>query len=844
MPKLVKKSKLEKNDNTEKETKLLIPRKYQTLIALAVVLIVFMVYYAPMYFGNETFSSGDIVTAKSARTYIDNEHEEFTLWYPYIFGGMPGYALTVGYKWFNLMYVGFTTVKVAFASLFSVDYAIWSFYLLILAITSYFLILYLTDNKLISLFGSLSTAFSTGIVLFLMIGHVTKLTALCFFPLLLLIVLKFEKKIKLLDIALLIIALQLSFQGWHVQIIFYMLLSILIYYLFNIVYSLIKKENNALKQFIKSGLVFLGAFVVALLIQSDNLTQIYAYNEYSTRGTKSITETNAGESAKSESDFYQYATNWSFPLEDLGTFIVPSFMGFGKSIYNGPLNNYQPVMVNTYFGQIPLTENPMYMGIIVLFLALFGIFANYKKRFVQYLALLSVFSLLVSFGRYFSPMFDLMFYNFPFFDKFRAPIMTLIIIQLSLPVLAALGLKSIIDFIRTKDESVKKVILYAAGAFTLLLLVSFLANSGLKDWFVGRVNEFAAANPRMSQQFRALSDYMGDMFVGDMQFAFGLCAVVFWLAYAFVIKKLPQTVFLIAVVVLSFTDLARVNKRFEEYHTDQKSEAVFVEPGYITAIKKINNDQPFRILNLKQDGSLGSFNQNSNFNSHFLIQDLYGYSAIKPRSYQDYMDVVGPTNQTMWRMLNVKYIILDQQTNIPFLRPIYNDGKTFLYEFTDVLPRAYFVDSLVAAKPVDILNAVKNNSFDPGQKAFVYDNPVNIEVPDSGASVSVTKYLDEEIDLDVVATGNNLLFLGDTYYPKGWSAYIDGNETKILRLNHGFRGIVVPKGEHKIEFIYKPTSFLISKYLALVLSSITIIGLVLGFYMERKKKAVKEALDT
>ena len=842
MAKSVKKTKSEHN-NAEKQYKLLIPAKYQTLVALAVVLLVFMVYYSPMYFENQTFSSGDIITAQSARTYIDNEHDDFTLWYPYIFCGMPGYALTVGYKWFNLMYVGFTTVKVAFASLFSVDYAVWSFYLLILAITSYFLILYLTDNKLIALFGGLSTAFSTGIVLFLMIGHVTKLTALCFFPLLLLMVLKFEKKIKLLDVAILTVAMQLAFQGWHVQIIFYMLLSFLVYYIFNVVYALVKKENNAAMQFIKSGFVFLGAFIVALLIQSDNLTQIYEYNEYSTRGTKSITETDAGESAKSESDFYNYATNWSFPLEDMGTFIVPSFMGFGKSVYNGPLNNYQPVMINTYFGKIPLTENPMYMGVIVLFLALFGIFANYKKRFVQYLALLSVFSLLLAFGKYFSPVFDLMFYNFPFFDKFRAPIMALIIIQLSLPILAAFGLKSIIDAVKTKDESLKRIILYTAGAFTLLLVVSFVANSGLKDWFASRVNEFAAANPRMSQQFRALSDYMGDMFVGDMQFAFGICAVVFWLAYAFVIKKVPQIVFLVVVVVLSFSDLARVNKRFEEYHTDQKAESLFVEPGYIKAIKKIGDDQPFRILNLKQDGTLGSFNQNSNFNSHFLIQDLYGYSAVKPRSYQDYMDVVGPTNQTMWRMLNVKYIILEQQINMPTLRLLFNEGKTFLYEFTNALPRAYFVDSLAAAKPIDILNAVKNNSFDPKQKAFVYDNPAKIDVPDSGASVTVTKYLDEKIDLDATATGNNLLFLGDTYYPNGWHAYIDGNETDILRLNHGFRGIIVPKGEHKIEFIYKPTSFVVSKYLALGLSSLILIGLIFGLYMEKKKKTGEEVLE-
>ncbi len=835
MAKVVKKPSKETDLTGKSKTIFNIPVKYQTLMALAVIVVVFMIYYAPMYFGNETFHSGDIITSESARSYLDNEHEEYTLWYPYIFCGMPGYALTVDFKWFNMMYVGFTAVKRVVASMLSTDYAIWSFYLLILAFTSYFLISYLTKNKLIALFGSLSTAFTTGIILFLMIGHVTKLTALCFFPLILLMLLKFEKKITIKDIAILIIAIQLSLQGFHVQIIFYMVFAIAIYYIYNIIRSLIEKRNDTLKQFIKSGLIFTGALLIAVLIQSDNFTQIWEYNEYSTRGTKSILETTNVESSKSDSDFYQYATNWSFPPEDLGTFLVPSFMGFGKSIYNGPLTNNQPYMVNTYFGEIPLTENPMYMGVIVLFLAMFGIFANYKNRFVQFLVLTSLLSLLLAFGRYFSPVFDLMFYYFPFFDKFRAPIMSLVLIQLCLPILAAFGIKSILEIIKSNDTRLKKTIYYSAITFTALLVISFLLNGVIKDWFSGRVNEFAATNQQMAQQFRALSGYISDMFARDLHVSLGLCAIVFWLAYAFIIKKIPAAAFLIAVIVLSFTDLARVNKRFEEYIPAQSKEGLFVEPSYITAIKNQNNEEPFRILNLKQDGSLGSFNSNSNFNAHFLVHDFYGYSAIKPRSYQDYMDVVGPANQTLWRMLNIKYIVLDQQTNVPFLIPVHSENKTFLYEFTGALPRAYFVDSLATAPALEILNMVKSNSFDPGSKAFVYDNPVNIDRPDSTAKVRITKYLDERIEMDVYASGNNLLFLGDTYYPNGWQAFVDGQETEILRVNHGFRGIVVPEGEHRIEFVYLPKSFVISKYTALFLSSAVVVLLVLGVFIERKK---------
>ena len=198
MTKQTKPQKKETTNAKEENGKSIIPVKYHTPLILLAIFAVFMIYYAPMYFEGQTFQAGDIITSQSARSYINDEHEDFTLWYPYIFCGMPGYALTVDFKWFNLMYVGFTAVKSVFASFVSTDYAVWSLYLLIL---------HLTKNKLISLFGSLSTAFTTGIVLFLMIGHVTKLTALSFFPLILLMILRFEKKITLKDIAILVIAI-------------------------------------------------------------------------------------------------------------------------------------------------------------------------------------------------------------------------------------------------------------------------------------------------------------------------------------------------------------------------------------------------------------------------------------------------------------------------------------------------------------------------------------------------------------------------------------------------------------------------------------------------------------
>ena len=206
------------------------------------------------------------------------------------------------------------------------------------------------------------------------------------------------------------------------------------------------------------------------------------------------------------------------------------------------------------------------------------------------------------------------------------------------------------------------------------------------------------------------------------------------------------------------------------------------------------------ILNLKQDGSLGSFNQNSNFNAYFLLEDFYGYSGIKPRTYQDIMDVVGPANPTLWRMLGVKYLVADQPVQIAGLSPIYNGEKTIVNRNDNSLPRAYFVNKVEMKTNLEVLNLIKANSFDPKEIAYVHTKNLTVDKPDSTAYSKILKYTDEKLQLDVYASGNNFMFFGSTFFsgeadyklfkiPTGWKAFVDDKETEIYQTNHGFMGI-------------------------------------------------------
>jgi hypothetical protein len=792
----------------------------------------------PLYFGGKTLQSGDIIATKAMNSYLEIEREGYTLWNPLIFTGMPAYTIAVDFKWFNLIYVVITTVRNIFTSFFEIEYTQWTFYLILLSFTMFLLMKHLTKNTLISLFSALSVSFSTGIIVFLFIGHVTKLTSLCMFPLIFLLLLRLQNKITLLDILLLIISLQLLLLGFHVQIIFYTFFAVAIYFIYFFVRSIIKKESELRNNILKSSGIFIGATIIAVLMQSDNVTQIYEYTPYSTRGTEGILEKTKQETVKAESDYYEYHTNWSFSPEEIATFIVPSFYGFGNTTYKGSLTNEREVDVNTYFGQMPFVDVAMYMGVVVFFLALFAVFTRWKEPLVQFFSILAFIALLVSFGKNFPVLFDILFYYLPYFNKFRVPSMILVIVQLSVPILAGLGLMKMISLSKESNGLIK-ILKNISISFSIIFVLSLLLNGAISDWFTSRVNDYAASiqqtRPQYAQQFIALSEFMAEMFTTDMILAFLFLTITMWLGFFVSKKKLSPDLFVAAVIIITLIDLWRIDARGAQYIENPQIENIFIEPDYISVIKKQDDKNPFRILNIKQDGSYGSLNRNSNFNAYFLLEDFYGYSGIKPRAYQDYMDIVGPVNETLWRMLNVKYIVADKPIPFQGFRLLEQTEKSYTYLNQNALPRLYFVDSVASKPAIEVINMVKQNSFDPKQVAFLEEKNLMVDPPDSTASIIIAKYLEDRVEAEVTASGNNYLFFGNIYVAPGWKASVDGNESEIFKTNHGYMGIIVPEGKHKISFNYAPASFYLTKYIVLILSSLTLAGLIVVVFLNLRK---------
>ena len=492
----------------------------------------------------------------------------------------------------------------------------------------------------------------------------------------------------------------------------------------------------------------------------------------------------------------------------------------------------------------------MYMGVIIFFLAVFSMIVNWKDPLVRFFTILSIIALLISFGRTFSPVYDLMFNFFPFFDKFRVPSMILVLVQLSFPILAGFGVVKIISLRDNPDAKISNLVRNSFFVLGGIFILTILLGSPIKEWFIERV----ASDAQKGARLKAIQDYMADMFLTDARFAFFFSAATFGLALAFIKRKLSADLLVITITVLVIFDLFRINHRGETYIDKSSIEQQFIKPDYIKTIEDLGDSSVYRVLNLKQDGSIGSLNQNANYLSYFLMYDIYGYSGIKPRAIQDYYDILGsPSNPIFWRMLNVKYIIFEKEINAPDLQLVYSGGNTFVYLNRSALPRVYFVNRVEQKPAIEIINSVKNSQFDPADIAFIEEVVPDVDVPDNTAYVKIDNFRDELVELEVNASGTNFLFFGDTYMTgetdyklfkvhTGWKAFIDGNKTNIYRANHGFRGIVVPKGNHKIEFVYRPDSFVISQYLSFIFNSIIMLGLVIGLALNLRKKFAGKAI--
>lgn len=787
-------------------------------------------------------------------------------------------------KWTNSMMSGMPTFQIALGpqkpmnihlqyvhDILTLGFPKPVFYLFIAALCFYILCLVIGINPWVSILGGIAYAYCSYDPVLIAGGHDTKLLSMAYAPAVLAsIQLIFQRKYWLGCAALLVSGVLLLWE-LHQQIVYYTLLMV-VFMTIPFIIKCIKEK--AIKHLALSAIlcISMGAVMVGTIALIYWPT--FEFSKETMRGGRSeLTQKDKKNATKGGLD-KDYAFNWSYGKAETMTMLVPN--AFGNSSYEMLGEDSKAIQVlqenaaklpqgmaqeiarksGMYWGELPNTQGTVYMGVIVCLLFLFGAFLS-KSEHRWWLIAITLFGIILAWGKNFEAVNYFLFDHLPFYKKFRAPSMALVIPQLSVALLGSVFLN---EFVATTDkeklQQLLKKCLYITGA-TALVLVSFYFFSdftndatsdmrkGINDALQGQATDFTRS------YFAALKADRQAFYLSDMWRTLGFMLVGIVAIFLYARKMIKPAVLYAILIVFCSIDLFGVARRYLK-------EENFVEPTDLETsytdtradIQLKADTSYYRVLNLAfPNGDGYSLDIGNSFNdaiASYKHNTIGGYSPAKLGLYQDLIEKQIYKNIQAWgtnpmakdsfpvlNMLNMKYAIVPDQRDPKQTQAVLNPFA---------LGNCWLVKEVKFVKNADEeMNAL--DSFDPKQVAFV-DERYKTAVPftpvyDSTAYIKLIENKNDEIKYEFNAATSQFAVFSEVYYPHGWEAYIDGKKTAYCKTNYALRGLAIPAGKHNIEFIFDPASFRIGEQIARYTNIFSVLFVLFCIFMVWKNRNKK-----
>ena len=818
-----------------KSTRISLLEKHPERAAIVVIVLLLLTFYNPVMLSNKTLLPPDKVASKSFQPLMDDALGRgiYPFWDPYIYGGMPLFAsltrapyvdalgtVVRGVIWLVKTVIPLTDFSMIFANY------------ILLGLCVYLLLRSKKIRPIVALYASIGLLFVPQVVAYSAFGHTTKLGSVVFIPIVFLLVERLLEKRNLLSFSLLGLAFGLQLLRAHVQICFYTYLMVGLYFLYWLVYKIREKQKPRL--FFQTIGLLAGALLMGILISSVLNFSVWEYSQYSIRG--------GGASGGLD---YGYATSWSFPVSEIATFFIPSFMGFGGA---------------TYWGPMTFTDFPLYFGLSTFLFALLGIVLK-RDRTVRFFALLAIITLLISFGKHLPVLYGPMFKFIPFFDKFRAPKMIQILLALSMVVLAGYGIQALIE-LEVTEQSRKRIrrVLMIFGGIVVFLFLLLLLGKGLYLGWASRIGQNAnnSYDKALNDGFKALA-----------VFGFSAGLVVLTLRKRLNVKWLP-----IWACIIVCVDLWTVDGRFVNFRPKTDSETLFRATPEVAFLKA--QEGLFRILPVED-------NRPPNWYQYHFLQSAWGYQGAKMRTIQELMNAMGmPTgpggaqgflkkylkveggriafkspeevspadaaaHAAFLKMMNVRYVVcpyLLPDTMFTLVFPPAQQGSNGIWEYKGFLPRVFFPGEV---RPVQgneaMLGYIASGDFDPAMTALVEERPPDGVGSSGDEQARILEYDLHRINIETEVTKPVLMVVSEMYYPAGWKAWVDGKPVDIVRTNYLLRGIYLEPGSHQVEFKFVPGMFHIGLITSISAFAVLGLGVVVGWRMEKRKLEPEEGVS-
>jgi hypothetical protein len=599
--------------------------------------------------------------------------------------------------------------------------------------------------------------------------------------------------------------LAFQFFNTHWQIAYYTCLCVGGYGVFRLI-GILVSEGKEGKKFVPK-LLGMNAVLLAFFLTtvSISLLPLANWSKDTNRGV--LSGNNQGQGGLDREE----AMSWSLPPEEIGTFVIPGFFGFSRQEGGENPTN----ILSYYWGRMRFTQTTDYMGLLPwLLLPLPLIFRRDRYTWLALAAIVG--GIVFSMGKY-SFVYNLLFDYFPGINRFRVPKMMMFIPVLGLGVLAARGLDLLLDDDVKKTLSFKRYLYGLMALPVVLLSLLGIEYAGKEYW----INTFAEmlGQPTRYEQGPQLVMQRWDNLITETGIAVLVAALYAGAIFAYSKKWLSVRVIPVVLLVLYLADVGRVNAKFL-FLVNEPEKTKGVKTPVITFLAR--GSKQYRVLPL--DGS------DPNVFSSNEIPVMFTSNAVQQRRWQEYLDSIS-LSSSMMDIMNVKYLVYrtDQYSKEKAqlgnkYQPVFQspDSEHVILENKTVLPKGWLVPSVaMIADPAQRLTILQNQAFNPRTVAIVESAPpFPMADPDKAQplplqSVSVLVYEGERIVLTASAPVNSLLVLGEKYY-KGWKATIDGKHADIVPVDHILRGVYLPPGNHRVEFVFDPMPFKIGKWLTLL----------------------------
>ncbi len=854
-------------------------------VAVGIFLLVTIIFCKPALESGVVLKQSDI-SSWQAMSHQSMEYKEknghFPLWVSTMFGGMPAYQIAIEGAWSPL-------------GIIDKAFQLWlpkpmNFFFLA-CISFYFLCMCLRVRPYAAIIGALAFAYCTYSPIIITAGHDTKMLTLAYSPALIGAVILLFNKNYLAGFALTALFTALQIGSGHQQVSYYLFLVLAIMTIFFIANAIRAKQTIGLVKSV--GLVII-AGLLGVAVNAITLFPTYDYAKYSKRGGQlQMDATNKNNEnvvdGKTTGLSKEYAFQWSYGRAEMMSLMFPGVKGYGSYYAQRDGENYlfpqlkddanvvsymievlpqapaeqiaQQMSQSLYWGDQPFTNGPVYLGAVICFLFLFGMF-YLDGTHKWWILTASILGILLALGSNLDGFNTFMFNYLPLYNKFRVPTIALVIPQILFPIIAVLTVNKLLNE-TNEEEAWRKFKLGAiATAAVFVLGFAFYMTSDFGNENRARTtafnnlwqakpadfqNKYAALNqqykgqrdnqvyenwvlqlqqnPDAEKTSRAIltelkKDRAG-IFLKDLirSLLFVLVAAAFIALY--IKRKLSAMIMLVGVTLAATIDLLGVGSHYLNAKSfDNKDNYDAQEFPMTNADRTIlaDKDPNYRVFN----ASVGSPFEEAK--TSYYHKSIGGYHAAKMGIYDDLSSyqMSGNPNPAVLNMLNAKWIITGEGDKIQAIQnPEALGNAWFIKGINFVKGPVAEMQGLTNLNTRD--SAVVDESFKPLVTAF---SPA-----DSSATIKMTAYDNDAISYESNSTSNNVAVFSEVFY-KDWKAYIDGKEVPFFKANYVLRAMVVPAGKHTIEFKFEPAIFFMSKTISAVTSWLLFALLLAALFFE------------